>query len=424
MLAEIRTEIPGPRSKALASELQDFECQNVTYIDEGFPIFWERAQGSNVWDVDGNRYLDLTAAFGVAGLGHSNPVLTAAMSAQAARLLHGMGDVHPSAQKAAVCRRLSELTFERWGLGRGKTILCNSGFEAVEAALKTALLATGKAGVVSFDGCYHGLGFGTLSADGAFSRFSDPFQKQLAKNGIRLPFPHILDGNADVVALRQALEKAIADGSAGAVLVEPIQGRGGKRVPTDGFLSMLREVCDATGTLLIFDEIYTGFNRSGALFACDHWSVRPDLICLGKALTGGFPLSACVGRAEVMDKWPPSDGEALHTSTYLGHPVGCAMALASMEIHTDPVTVALVQKTGKTLRAALEPLGRVRGMGLMLGLELDGRDPGAIIKGCLREGLIVLADGEAGEVLALTPPFDLSGEEIEFASDVIRRQLR
>ena len=423
MLPEIVTEIPGPSSRELAAGLRDFECRNVTYLDEEFPVFWEEAEGTNVWDADGNRFLDLTAAFGVAGLGHRPPLITKAMKIQSGRLLHGMGDVHPSALKVDVCRRLSTLTFERWNCGRGKTILCNSGFEAVEAALKTALLATGKAGVVTFDGCYHGLGFGTLSVDGAFDKFRAPFRKQLAENGLRLPFPHILDAEADLSAIGKDLEKAIAGGKIGAVLVEPIQGRGGKRVPADGFLEMLRAVCDATGTVLIFDEIYTGFNRTGRLFACEHWEVVPDLICLGKALTGGFPLSACVGSATVMDSWPVSDGEALHTSTYLGHPVGCAMALASMAQHEDPGVAAMVNRNSEALRSALAPLGQVRGKGMMLGLELDGRDPGAVIKGCLKEGLIVLADGEQGEVLALTPPFDLSDEEISFAAEVIERQF-
>jgi 4-aminobutyrate aminotransferase-like enzyme len=402
MLPDIQTEIPGKRSLELAKELQNFECQNITYLDAEFPIFWERASATNVWDVDGNRYLDLTAAFGVAGLGHGNSAVLKAMHDQADKLLHGMGDVHPTAQKAGVCRELSALTFERWGLGRGKTILGSSGFEAVEAALKTAFLATGKAGVVTFDGCYHGLGFGTLSVEGAFNRFREPFRGQLANNGLRLPFPHVLDPGADVSALQEQLEALIKNHAVGAILVEPIQGRGGKRVPADGFLAMLRRVCDAAGVVLIFDEIYSGFNRTGELFACDHWDVQPDIICLGKALTGGFPLSACVGKAALMDTWPPSDGEALHTSTFLGHPVGCAMALASLKLHAMPEVAETVRRNG-----------------LMLGLELNGRDSGSVIKSCLRAGLIVLADGELGEVLALTPPFGLSEEEIRFAARVI-----
>src|SRR5690606_28100085 len=137
----------------------------------------------------------------------------------------------------------------------------------------------------------------------------------------------------DLEPLRSALEEAFARQPVGAVLVEPVQGRGGERVPPRAFLSLLRECCDRHGALLILDEIYTGLNRTGRLFACEHSGVVPDLICLGKALTGGFPLSACVGKAAVMDAWPESQGEALHTSTFLGHPVGCAMALASLEEH-------------------------------------------------------------------------------------------
>ena len=164
MLPKLITEIPGPRSRALAAELKRYECRNVTYVAEDWPVFWQRAEGANVWDEDGNRYLDLTAAFGVAGLGHgwAAPV----MRKQSRELIHGMGDVHPTALKVEVCKLLSGMTFERWGEGVGKVTLSNSGFEAVESALKTAVLATGKAGIVSFNHGYHGLGYGALSRGG------------------------------------------------------------------------------------------------------------------------------------------------------------------------------------------------------------------------------------------------------------------
>lgn len=187
MLPELKTPIPGPRSLALAERLRGHESRNVTFTSPEFPVFWERAEGTNIWDVDGNRFLDLSSAFAVAGLGHGNAGLREAMHDQIDTLIHGMGDVHPTELKVRLCERLSELTFERWGQGDGKVLLCNSGFEAVEAALKTALLCTGKSGVLSFTGGYHGLGYGALMA-GGFEKFRSPFASQLADVGVVLPF--------------------------------------------------------------------------------------------------------------------------------------------------------------------------------------------------------------------------------------------
>ena len=205
--------------------------------------------------------------------------------------------------------------------------------------------------------------------------------------------------------------------------------------PPLDFLRLLRSVCDEYKMLLVADEIYTGFNRTGALFACDHAGVVPDLICLGKALTGGFPLSACVGRREVMDAWPESTGEALHTSTYLGHPVGCAMALAALTEHAKPETAATVTATGRKLKAALRSLrsphiGDVRGAGLMIGLELINPDgspasalTGLIIKAALRDGLLLLGGGPAGNVLSFTPPFAIAEQEIDFLAARLQEYL-
>jgi 4-aminobutyrate aminotransferase-like enzyme len=208
--------------------------------------------------------------------------------------------------------------------------------------------------------------------------------------------------------------------------VEPIQGRSGEIVPPKDFLRLLRRICDEEKVLLGLDEIYTGFNRTGRLFACEYSEVVPDIICLGKALTSGFPLSACVGRAEVMDAWPESEGEALHTSTFLGNPLGCAMALASLREHRQPAVAEKVCASGRYLRAALRGIrspriGDVRGAGLLVGVELVGSqgEPDAAMAGrCvvqgLREGLLLLAGGSHGNVLSLTPPFEISKDEIDY----------
>jgi 4-aminobutyrate aminotransferase-like enzyme len=429
MLPQIVTDIPGPKSRVLARELRAHECRNTTYVAADFPIFWERAEGVNVWDADGNRFLDLTSAFGVAGLGHTNAKVRDALVAQSSQLFHAMGDVHPTAVKAELCRELSRVTFGRWNAGNGKVILGNSGSDAVEAALKTSLLHSGKPGVIAFTGAYHGLGYGALET-GGIPFFKEKFRTQLKDFATILPFPS--DPEAGLTELQNQTEETIAMREIGAILVEPIQGRGGIVVPPPDFLRMLRAVCDTHKILLIADEIYTGFNRTGALFACELSGVAPDVICLGKGMASGFPISACVARADVMDAWPESGGEALHTSTFLGNPLGCAMALESIRQHSDPALSAQVRETGAKFKAALKKIkspraGEVRGAGLMLGLEViassgspDGAFAAAAMKRGLRDGLIFLCDSPAGNVLAFTPPFAISDDEVAFVAAKIQ----
>ena len=444
MLPELKTPIPGPRSRELAAELRAHESRNVTYVSPGFPVFWERASGANVWDVDGNRFLDLTSGFGVASLGYAPEKIVAAMQNQAPRLYHAMGDVHPSAEKAALCRRLSQLTFEKWRLGTGKVILTNSGSEAVEVALKTAWLATQRRGVLAFTGSYHGLGYGALTVTGR-KLFRDPFAAQLADFATFLPFPACqhcpfgATGRDPSACLPDCMntfliqtENLLKKGKIGAILVEPVQGRGGEVVPPDWFLPVLRTLADQYGALLIFDEIYTGFHRTGRRFACDHWQVRPDLICLGKALTSGFPLAACVGRAKIMDAaWPESTGEALHTSTFLGNPLGCRMALESLDLLEAEPWSKRVEKTGLYLEAGLRKLqgsskhwGWMRGLGLMRGMEVldangepDASRAGQLVEAMLARGIILLSGGVEQNVLSFTPPFVIEKAEIDFALD-------
>ncbi|SHJ92590.1 4-aminobutyrate aminotransferase / (S)-3-amino-2-methylpropionate transaminase [Rubritalea squalenifaciens DSM 18772] len=430
MLPEIITEIPGPKSRELAQELRKYESHNVTYVAEDWPIFWERAEGSWVWDADGNRYIDMTSAFGVAGLGHTQPDLRNAMVEQSGKLMHAMGDVHPTQLKVEVCKRLSQMTFERWGLGTGKTLLANSGFEAVESALKTAYIATGKPGVIHFQNGYHGLGYGALLG-GGFDKFRSPFDAQLADVRTVLQYPRT---ETDLEDLEDQLDMIKAS-EVGALIVEPVQGRGGKVVPPAGFLKQLRRWCDAHGVVLIFDEIYSGFNRSGRLFACEWGEVYPDVICVGKALSGGYPISACVGRAEIMDKWPVSPGEALHTSTFLGNPVGCAMAITALDKHADPAVARDVERQGDELMAMLREIEsplikEVRGRGMMIGVELchaDGSPAGDVagpmLGEMLKRGVVMLADGPDGNVLAFTPPFYVTLGELVYVVENVRELL-
>ena len=405
--------------------LGDYESRNVLFTEKNgsWPIVWERAKGADVWDADGKKYLDLTAAFGVAAAGHANANVVKAGQKQMARLLHAMGDVHPHARKAELARELSRITFERWTRSAGKTIFCNSGFEAVEAALKTAILATEKREVLAFTGGYHGLGYGTLNVTHR-DFFHQPFRTQLRKFGKFVPFPSL---RSDLATTESLIWHFLRRKRIGAVLVEPVQARGGIVVPPPEFLPLLRRMCDDVGALLIVDEIYTGFGRTGKWFACEHSGVVPDLICLGKALTGGFPLSACVGKSDLMDDaWPASAGEAMHTSTFLGHPVGCAMALAQIK---EIERLDLCQRSAELGRFLLAELGKIkspklkvtaRGLGLMAGLELNLSDGSpataetfAVIKKMLHRRFILLPEGANGNVISFTPPLTIGKSQLK-----------
>ncbi len=451
--------------------LRDYESRNVLFTepDGSWPIVWERAQGVHVWDAEGEKYLDLTAAFGVAAAGHANTKVVRAGQRQMAKLLHAMGDVHPHALKAQLAHKLSRLTFERWSrltphASRltGKVIFSNSGFEAVESALKTAMLATGKRGVIAFEGAYHGLGYGALNATHR-EHFRSPFRSQLRQFGHFVPFPsspssrrreeaHSENRKSEIgnrkcsepphvgcYEVEERIRQLFRREKIGAILVEPIQARGGCNIPPPEFLPLLRKLCDEHGALLILDEIYTGFGRTGKWFACEHSGVVPDLICLGKALTGGFPLSACVGRADGMDAaWPASNGEAIHTSTFLGHPVGCAMALAQIKEIQRLKLCGRSAALGKFLLNELASIpnskfqiqNSARGCGLMAGVELtlpNGKPATEValhaIKQLLHRGYIFLPEGEHGNIISFTPPLTITKAQLTQAVAALKKVL-
>jgi 4-aminobutyrate aminotransferase-like enzyme len=441
--------VPARRRAGLAADsaldlLAAFESRNITFraADGSWPIVWERARGCTVWDIEGRRYIDLTAAFGVAAAGHCNAGVVAAGRRQMGRLLHAMGDVHPHRLKALLARELSRLTFERWtnrrrGMRRaaGKTVFCNSGFEAVEVALKTAALATRKPRVIAFSGAYHGLGYGALNVTHR-AHFRSAFLSQLREFGEFLPYP---DTAQAVGLVLRELRHRLTAGGIGAVLFEPIQGRGGIRVPPAGFVAALRKLTQDTGTVLIADEVFTGFGRTGRWFAVEHDAVVPDLVCLGKALAGGFPIAACVGRAELMDAaWPAATGEAIHTSTFLGHPVGCAMALAQIREIRRRGLVRRSAVLGRHLRAELARVSaparlslEVRGKGLMAGVacaRADGASAGPlvmrVVQGMLDRGWICLPEGEQGEVLSFTPPLTIAWADLARAVEAFAETLQ
>lgn len=423
---------PGVRSRSLARRLAAVESRNVTCMAGDAPIFWRKSRGSNVWDADVNRYVDLTAGFGVAAAGHRNPRVVSALRKQLAYQLHGLGDVHPSEAKVRLLEALAKLgPYEQT-----RTILGSSGSEAVEAALKTARLATGRPGVLAFTGAYHGLTYGALALTHR-PHFRAPFADQLNPHVVRAPWPAGPHADLDgaLAAVDAVLETAPALGCA---IVEPIQGRGGIVEPPAGFLAGLAVRCRARGMLLIYDEIYTGLGRTGRWFACQHDGVLPDLLCLGKALSGALPISACLGSVATMSAWPPSDGEAIHTSTFLGNPLACAAATAHLREIERRELPERAARVGAAWRVELEALAArhsvvagVRGRGLMLGLELVDPETGEAAAGlaarltaaALARGWIVLPDGPDASVLSLTPPLTIAESLLTRATETFDELL-
>jgi len=420
--------------------LRAVESRNVTYVDDDWPVFWEEARGANVRDADGNVYVDLTGGFGVALLGHGHPGVEAALARQADRLVHGLGDVHPPSAKVTLLERLAGAM--PWRVAKG--VLASTGSEAVEVALKTAHLATGKPGVIAFEGGYHGLTLGSLAVTWR-PHFRAPFASRLYGGVAFAPFPqasssvgegteHHAGGEAaaSLESVRRLLREGAPNGDPiGAVIVEPVQGRAGVRIAAEGFMADLSGLAADAGALVIADEVLTGMGRCGAVLASERVGLAPDLVCLGKALGAGLPLSACLGRGDVMDAWPPSEGEAIHTSTFLGHPLACAAALAALDGLEAELVPARAEELGARLRSGLcerlsgaAGVAGIRGLGALIGIELaESEDrPGAAARvavAALRRGVLVLPAGDAGQVVELTPPVALTETQADHAVEAL-----
>jgi 4-aminobutyrate aminotransferase/(S)-3-amino-2-methylpropionate transaminase len=394
---------PGPRSRELAKRLAAVESPafearrdaRAQQSGEDFaPIVYAAASGSNVVDVDGNRYVDLTAGFGALILGHRPP--------PGSDLVLALGDVYASEVKVRACEAIASLFPEK----RARVMLGLSGADAVTCALKTSLLATQKPRVIAFEGSYHGLSHGPLAALGFAPSFREPFAMHL---GVPVTFAPYPSEPSELDASLSAVRAALKGGDVGAILVEPMLGRGGCVVPPASFLPALRSLASEAGALLVFDEIWTGMGRTGAMLASEHSGVVPDVLCLGKGLGGGVPISACVGRASLMEHWGAHGGTLIHTATHFGAPPACAAALATIDAIRAQDLPARAGEMGDAFLGELSEKGiRARGRGLMVGIvERDASSALALARRLLAKGYIVLTGGAAGNVLTLSPPLTI-----------------
>jgi 4-aminobutyrate aminotransferase / (S)-3-amino-2-methylpropionate transaminase / 5-aminovalerate transaminase len=408
----LRGRTPGPQSRSWLTRAARTAAPMGKRDPRARPgagsIVYASAKGSNVLDVDANRYVDLAAGFGALLLGHSHPSVVRALEFQSRRLLQALGDVYPSEPKIALMDRLVELHPNR----DAQVLFGQSGADVVSAALKTAALHSGRPGVLAFQGAYHGLSYGPLAACGLRASYRDPFAQQLNAHVHFVAYPRDAEG------AERALEHArqlLASQPIGAVLIEPVLGRGGCLVPPDGFLPALGRAARERGALLIADEIWTGLGRAGRLFFSRRDDFFPDLVCLGKGLGGGVPISALIGERSVMSAWS-RDQEVVETSTFAGAPLACACAIATLDVITREHLSERSAELGAWFRAALSdalasrPGIEIRGEGLMVGIDL-GERPGAgqaLQRALLERGYITSTGGGGREVLVLTPPLNIA----------------
>lgn len=424
LLPEVRTALPGPKSREASALLAELEAPGINTLYRGEPsLLWEEALGSCVLDRDGNRFLDFTSGFGVAAVGHRHPRVVAAIARQSERLVHGLGDVMAHGGRIALAARLRELA-PFAPEERAQTYFAVSGADAVEIALKTALLDARRRGearrtrIAVFAPSYHGLSLGALAATSR-PAFRDPFAAHLHDEIRRFAF------GAPLGKLRREL----AGGACAAVLVEPVVGREGVLFPPTGWLAELAEICRTSATLLVGDEIFTGLGRTGHLFAASAEGVTPDLLCCGKALGGGLPIAAVLGPARLFAGWA-TPGEALHTGTFVAHPLACAAALAALEVIVDEDLPGRARRLHERLAPALLEWRRhpevetTRGRGLLAGIAF--RSPaaaGRFQEAAWREGILLLAGGAEGRVAQLAPCLTLGEEQLDFALAAIGRAL-
>ena len=421
------TALPGPRS-------QELHARKVAAVPSGvstmFPVYAVAAGGGVVVDVDGNSLIDLGSGIAVTGVGNADPQVAAAVAEQAVRFTHTCFMVTPYEGYVAVAERLNRLVP---GDHAKRSALFNSGAEAVENAIKIARRYTGRPAVVAFDHAYHGrtnLAMALTAKSMPYKSGFGPFAGEVYRAPMSYPYRDGLSGPEAARLACIQIEKQVGATNVGAVIIEPIQGEGGFVVPAPGFLAALSDWCRAAGVVFIADEIQTGFARTGAMFACEHENVVPDLVTTAKGIAGGLPLSAVTGRAEIMDA-PHAGGLG---GTYGGNPIACAAALVALDafehgglVDRARVIESIAFDRLRSAQASDPRIGDVRGRGAMLAVELvdpatGDPDPaltGRVAAATHAEGVIVLTCGTYGNVIRLLPPLTIGDDLLTEGLDVL-----
>ena len=438
----VKTEIPGPRSRELASRLAEHESPAASGISVGeVPVFWDQTRMAVVVDVDGNRYVDLTAGFCVAVAGHSNPRIVSAIAQQAARMLHSQGVMNPNEPRVRLVEKLARLAPDPLSIVHVVT----TGGEAIETALKTARLYTGRHTVVAFQGGFHGKIGGALAATSQ-TFYREPFVSVLP-GVVHVPFPDDYrnpfgEGAGDPGELcANYLERVLTHPASGvcdvaAVVMEPVQGHSGWVVPPARFVRRVRELCTRLGILLIADEIITGFGRTGEWFALNHAGVVPDILVCGKGMASGYPISAVITTPEIARSWRAYQ----QSTTFLGNPVAAAAALASIAEVEEHSLVERSRLEGAYFKERLQAMaprhrlvGDVRGIGMMVAIELvkdrQSKEPAPedtkrVVAALLRRGVMCTNfGGTYRNVLKMSPPLVITREQLDVAIDAIDDSL-
>ncbi|WP_280511883.1 4-aminobutyrate--2-oxoglutarate transaminase [Nocardia farcinica] len=428
------TDLPGPASRAIAERRR---ASVAAGVGSSLPVYAADADGGVVVDVDGNSLVDLGSGIAVTSVGAAHPAVVEAVRAQAGHFTHTCFMVTPYEGYVRVAEELAALTP---GTHDKRTVLFNSGAEAVENAIKVARLATGRTAVVAFDHAYHGrtnLTMALTAKSMPYKAHFGPFAPEIYRMPMSYPFRDgaALDGPAAAQRVIDRIEKQIGADAVAAIVLEPIPGEGGFIVPAPGFLPALAAWARANGVVFIADEVQTGFARTGAWFACDHEQVVPDIIALAKGIAGGLPLAAITGRAELLDRVHPGG----LGGTYGGNPIACAAALATIATMREldlPARARHIEQivTGRlrALAAEIPAIGDVRGRGAMLAMEFvvpgttepDAALTRAVAAGALEQGVILLTCGTDGNVVRLLPPLVIGDELLTDALDVLDDVVR
>ena len=416
----------------------DFGALRTRYIPRGItsahPITAARARGSELWDVDGRRYVDFAGGIGVMNVGHAHPRVMKAVEEQLQNATHTSFQVVQYESYLRLAERLCEVAPIE---GERKAIFFSTGAEAIENAVKIARAATGREAVISFRGAFHGRTLLALSLTGSVQPYKQSFGPYAAEV-YQTPFPYSYRGwtaEAALADLDSLLESEVGPKRVAAIVIEPVLGEGGFVPAPFEFMKGLRELCDRHGILLIADEIQTGFGRTGKFFAVEHSGVRPDLMTVAKSLAAGFPLSGVVGRAEVMDA-PDPGGLG---GTYGGNPVACAAALAVMDVMRDerlPERAArigsVVEERMRTWAQDHEIIGDVRALGAMVGMELvrdrktkepADKETAKVLATAREKGLILLRCGVHHNVVRTLMPLTIPDEQLEEGLDILGASL-